>query len=87
MRERTSALERKIEAMLMSRCKSLSSAQTIEFLLSRELISPTAARAFYVRECVEAMQQKGVPKVEAMELVAESTSCSVGTVRNYVYKH
>lgn len=85
MRGTKSRLESEIEAMLLSACRGLSSSKTIEFLASHGLISPTASKAFFVRESVEAMLRKGVPKMEAIEMVAEATHCAAGTVRNYIY--
>lgn len=80
-----SVMEREAEALLLSCCRGLSSCKTIEFLFDNGLISPTASKAFLVREGVERLVRKGIPKMRAMEMVAEATHCSYGTVRGYVY--
>lgn len=87
MSDQKSSLEREVEALLLSRCRGLSSCKTIEFLASQGLLSPTATKAFFVRESVEELLHKGVPKLEAMSMVASAAHCSPGTVRGYVYKN
>ena len=79
-------LDRDVEALLLSRCRGMTSCGTIEFLISNGLIAPSAAKAFVVRERVAQLQRQGVPKIEAMHLVAEAVNCSYGTVVGYIYR-
>jgi uncharacterized protein YoaH (UPF0181 family) len=73
------------EVLLMERCRGLSSARTIEFLVNKGLISHTHLKAFIARESVERLVAKGVKKGEAMSAVAEAMGCSEATVKNYIY--
>ncbi|MBO5693721.1 MAG: hypothetical protein J6R74_07290 [Tidjanibacter sp.] len=80
-------LEKNLEVMLLSRCRGMSSCRTIEYLISNGLISPTAAKAFVIRQRVEELCTKQrMSKTEAMRVVADATSCSYGTVAGYIYK-
>lgn len=85
MRKPVTVQQRAAEALLLERCRGLSSSRTIEFLSSEGLLSHTHLRAFLVRERVQRLIDEGMKKIEAIYAVAEAMGCSEATVRNYVY--
>lgn len=85
MRKLLTAEQRAAEALLLERCRGLSSSRTIELLLSHGLLSHTRIRAFVAGEKVDKLLRGGMKKVEAMQVVAEEMGCSEATVRNYLY--
>lgn len=85
MTNRQKEQREEIAQSLLKECRGLSTLHTIEHLLAQELLSPTRCRAHIARQRVQSLTRDGVPKVEAIELVAQQMGASVATIRNYVY--
>lgn len=74
-----------IAASLLKECRGFSALHTIEHLLAIGVLSPTRCRAHIARRRVESLTRDGVPKVEAIEMVAQQMGASSSTIRGYVY--
>lgn len=81
------AEQRAASVMLSSRCRGLSSARTIEYLISNSLISFAHLRALVAREKVAKLVDGGTKKLCAIAAVAEEMGCSETTIRGYIYNN
>lgn len=76
---------RAAEELLLRECRGLSSCKTIERLGDLGVLSHRACKAYLARREVATLMQKGMLKMDAIEVVAEQMGASRATICGYIY--